>query len=167
MNKHSATLQREASSDPTSVPTMTRSLLGKYARQFDSSPVSFKVMLPDESVQLFGKDEPRFEVTLKNAKALRAVSSMDEGRFADAYVAGDIDIAGDVSIGETSLVHAAHRAQRLGVLQRDLEARLILSEKLNRFVGENDLERYRRTIELPRVFAEKRTCHRRDRSRFG
>ena len=40
MNKNSATLRREASSDQTSVPTMTRSLLGKYARQFDSSPVS-------------------------------------------------------------------------------------------------------------------------------
>ena len=96
MNKNSATLQREASSDQTSVPTMTRSLLGKYARQFDSSPVSFKVILPDGSVQLFGKDEPRFEVTLKNAKALRAVSSMDEGRIADAYVAGDVDIDGDM-----------------------------------------------------------------------
>ena len=96
MNRNSATLQREASSDQTSVPTMTRSLLGKYARQFDSSPVSFKVILPDGSVQLFGKDEPRFEVTLNNAKALRAVSSMDEGRFADIYVAGDIDIDGDM-----------------------------------------------------------------------
>src|SRR5680860_356654 len=70
MNEHSANLQREALSDQTSVPTMTRLLLGK--------------------------DAPRFEVTLNNAKALRAVSSMDEAHFADAYVAGDIDIDGDM-----------------------------------------------------------------------
>ena len=96
MNEHSASLQREALSDQRSIPKMTRSLLGKYARQFDDSPVSFKVILPDGSVQLFGKDALRFEVTLKNAQALRAVGSMDEGRIADAYVAGDIDIEGDM-----------------------------------------------------------------------
>lgn len=96
MNERSASLQREGSSDPTPVPKITRSLLGNSARQFDNSSVSFKVILPDGSEQLFGKDAPRFEAKLKNGNALRAVSSMDEGRIADAYVAGDIDIDGDM-----------------------------------------------------------------------
>ena len=40
-------------------------------------------------------------------------------------------------------------------------------KKLNRTVGENDLERYRINIESPRVFAEKRTGHPPDRRLVG
>ena len=74
----------------------TRAVLGGFARQFENSPVSFAVTLPDGSVQSFGPGPARFSIGLKNANALKAVASMDEGRFGDAYVHGDIDLEGDM-----------------------------------------------------------------------
>jgi len=71
-------------------------LLGRFATHFADSPVSFDVALPKGTVQHFGPGEPRFHVTLKNARAVRAIASLDEGRFGDAYLAGDIDIEGDM-----------------------------------------------------------------------
>lgn len=73
-----------------------RSLLGRFAKQFSQSAVSFDVALPDGSVQHFGPAAASFRVVLRNARALRAIASLDEGRFGDAYVAGDIDIEGDM-----------------------------------------------------------------------
>ena len=37
------------------------------------APVSFKITLPDGTVQRFGPAEPRFHVALKNKRALRAI----------------------------------------------------------------------------------------------
>ncbi|MGE5203386.1 MAG: class I SAM-dependent methyltransferase [Acidobacteriota bacterium] len=58
--------------------------------------MSFDVELPDRGVQRFGSGSPSFRAVLKNRRALRAIASLDEGRFADAYLAGDIDIDGDM-----------------------------------------------------------------------
>jgi cyclopropane-fatty-acyl-phospholipid synthase len=73
-----------------------RGLLGRFATHFADSPVSFDVRLPNGALQHFGPAAASFHVTLKNARALRAISSLDEGRFGDAYLAGDIDIEGDM-----------------------------------------------------------------------
>ena len=73
-----------------------RSLLGRFAAHFANSPVSFRITLPDGTVERFGPAEPRFDVTLKNKRALRAIASIDEGRIGDAYLAGDIEIDGDM-----------------------------------------------------------------------
>lgn len=73
-----------------------RSMLGRFAKQFETSPVSFSVTLPDGSVQPFGPGAARFNIVLKNSRALKAVASLDEGRFGDAYVNGDIEIDGDM-----------------------------------------------------------------------
>ncbi len=96
MNDSSKALQGHALPAHMSVPKLTRSLLGRFARQVNDSPISFQVTLPDGFVQPFGRDAPRFEVRLKNVQALRALSSLDEGRIGDAYVAGDLDIDGDM-----------------------------------------------------------------------
>jgi cyclopropane-fatty-acyl-phospholipid synthase len=71
-------------------------MLGRFAGQFATSPVSFEVVLPDKSVQRFGPDAPSFCVKINNRQGLRAVRSVDEGRIGDAYVSGDIDIEGDL-----------------------------------------------------------------------
>jgi cyclopropane-fatty-acyl-phospholipid synthase len=71
-------------------------LLGRFATQFADSRVSFDVTLPSGSVQHFGPGAPSFHVKLKNTQALRAIGSLDEGRFGDAYLAGHIDIEGDM-----------------------------------------------------------------------
>ena len=96
MNNTSKNPHGDASRVQMPIPKLTRSMLGRFARQFDDSPISFQVTFPDGSVQLFGRATPRFEVRLKNAEGLRALSSLDEGRIGDAYVAGDLDIDGDM-----------------------------------------------------------------------
>ena len=82
---------------PKAAPVAPRTgMLGRFAAQFADSPVSFDVTLPDGAIQRFGPGAPSFHVTLKNQRGLRAVTSIDEGRIGDAYVAGDIDIEGNM-----------------------------------------------------------------------
>ena len=76
--------------------TNRQSLLGRFAAQYADGTVPFEVVMPDGSSQLFGQEPPSFRVTLKNRNAVRAISSIDEGRIADAYLAGDIDLNGDM-----------------------------------------------------------------------
>ena len=93
---NSTTSQSGDNASPSPVSPQNRSLLGRFARQFAAAPVSFKVTLPDGTVQNFGPAEPRFQVALKNKRALRAIASIDEGRIGEAYLMGDIDIDGDM-----------------------------------------------------------------------
>lgn len=72
------------------------SLLGRFAGHFGQTSVPFQVILPDGAVQRFGQGAPSFVVTLKNRQALRAITSIDEGKIGDAYLAGDIDIEGEM-----------------------------------------------------------------------
>jgi cyclopropane-fatty-acyl-phospholipid synthase len=71
-------------------------MLGRFARAFSQVSVPFEVILPNGSVQPFGQGAPSFTVTLRNKNGLRALMSLDEGRFGDAYLAGDIDLDGDL-----------------------------------------------------------------------
>src|ERR1700730_3934642 len=77
-------------------PARARTMLGRFAGQFAEVTVPFEVIMPDGAVQRFGQGAPSFQVRLKNKNALRAITSVDEGRIGDAYVAGDIDIEGDM-----------------------------------------------------------------------
>jgi len=87
----------KAEPDFSGTPTRkSLALLGRFAAQFSNSAVCFEVTLPDGTMQRFGQGAPSFRVTLKNRRALRAIASVDEGRFGDAYLAGDIDIDGDM-----------------------------------------------------------------------
>ncbi len=56
----------------------------------------FDVVMPDGASQHFGCGAPTFRVTLRNRTAVRAISSIDEGRIADAYLNGDLDLDGDM-----------------------------------------------------------------------
>jgi cyclopropane-fatty-acyl-phospholipid synthase len=71
-------------------------MLGRFESQFATSPVSFEVVLPDKRVQRFGPEAPSFCVKINNRQGLHAIRSIDEGRIGDAYVAGDIDIEGNL-----------------------------------------------------------------------
>ena len=90
----------EASEDRAALRASTGverySPLGRFAGRFARTSVPFEVTLADGSVQRFGNGAPSFGVTLKNDRAMRAIMSVDEGRIGDAYLAGDIDIEGDM-----------------------------------------------------------------------
>lgn len=73
-------------------------MLGRFAGQFATSPVSFEIVLPDKQVQRFGPNDPSFRVAINNRQGLRAIRSVDEGQIGDAYLAGDIDIDGDMLV---------------------------------------------------------------------
>jgi cyclopropane-fatty-acyl-phospholipid synthase len=74
----------------------SRSFLNRFSRHFAQSPVAFEVVLPSGSVQRFGQGAPSFHLTLRNRRGLKALRSLDEGRVGDAYLAGDLDIDGEM-----------------------------------------------------------------------
>jgi cyclopropane-fatty-acyl-phospholipid synthase len=70
--------------------------LDRMARAFAGSSVPFEMYFPDGRARRFGQGSPTFRVTLKNSNAVRAITSLDQVKFADAYLTGDIDLDGDM-----------------------------------------------------------------------
>jgi cyclopropane-fatty-acyl-phospholipid synthase len=57
-------------------------------------PRPFVLRLADGSLRTFGQGEPILRIAVKTAKGVSALSSFDELSFAEAYMAGDIDLDG-------------------------------------------------------------------------
>jgi len=72
------------------------SLLGRFAAKYADIATPFEVVMPDGVIQRFGRGTPAFRMTINSKNGLRAVASLDEGRIADAYLAGDVDLDGDM-----------------------------------------------------------------------
>ena len=109
-----------------------KSLLGRFAAQYSNIALPFEVVLPDGAVQRFGLGTPTFRLAIRNKAGLGAVASLDEGRIGTAYLAGDIDLDGDMMKpfelrGSMKDFHLAHRglafspadAVRAGAHQQD------------------------------------------------
>jgi cyclopropane-fatty-acyl-phospholipid synthase len=94
----SAELSVQPESSASHMPAVTRGglWLNRVARAFGRTSVPFEIHFPDGAVRRFGQGVPNFCVTLKNRNAVRAITSLDQVKFADAYLAGDIDIDGDM-----------------------------------------------------------------------
>ena len=90
-----ATLAERAKEAAAAPAPGKNALLGRFAGQFAKGTVPFEVVMPDGAVQRFGQGAPSFHVTLKNRGAARDRQPR-RGRIGDAYVAGDIDIEGDM-----------------------------------------------------------------------
>ena len=74
-------------------------VLGRFALAFADNWAPFEVVLPDGLVCRFGREGgvgPTFRITLRNPRGKNALLSLDEARFAEAYLAGDIDLDGDM-----------------------------------------------------------------------
>jgi cyclopropane-fatty-acyl-phospholipid synthase len=89
-------LDTEHLADAPAAPPAPKSLLGRFAAQYSDVALPFEVAMPDGSLQRFGRGTPTFRVTLRNRNGVRAIASIDEGRIAEAYLAGDIDLDGDM-----------------------------------------------------------------------
>jgi cyclopropane-fatty-acyl-phospholipid synthase len=129
-----STDDRAAAVAESTAPVASRaSDLGRFGRHFAAPSVAFTVSLPSgETIQL-GSGEPRFHVRLKNRRALRAASTLDEGRFGDAYVAGDIDLDGDM-MAPFALRHTMRDLHPLVAAWRFIEPRLFGQTRTNRRV---------------------------------
>lgn len=89
-------LRAEQPDTAAPAPPAKKSMLGRFAAQYADIATPFEVVLPDGAVQRFGQGAPTFRLTINNANGLRAVAGLDEGRIADAYLAGDLDLDGDM-----------------------------------------------------------------------
>lgn len=96
---------------------MSTRLVHRFVSRFPDPPVNFEIALPDGSVVPVGRGPAAFRISLRNARGSRALATLDAGRFGDAYVAGDIDLEGDMvapfalrgSLGDTHPLIAMFR----------------------------------------------------------
>jgi cyclopropane-fatty-acyl-phospholipid synthase len=90
------TLSATNPSNLAAKPTRRAGLVDRILTRFTQSRTPFEIVFPDGHRTSFGEGPPSFTLTLHNRQALRAFASMDEGRVGDAYVAGHLDIEGDM-----------------------------------------------------------------------
>jgi cyclopropane-fatty-acyl-phospholipid synthase len=81
---------------PEAPPPAKAGLLGRFAAQYADIKTPFEVVMPDGAHIGFGKGAPTFQVLVRSENGRRALTSLDEGRIAEAYLAGDIDLEGDM-----------------------------------------------------------------------
>ena len=78
---------------------LVRRLQGAYGRLAATASAglpAFRLILDDGAIYAFGEGRSAFELTVRNRAGRAALTSGDETRFAEAYMAGDVDFAGDV-----------------------------------------------------------------------
>lgn len=56
----------------------------------------FSIELPDGKRRDIGSGSAKFQVALRNDRAIKALKTLDEGNIAEAYLQGDLDIDGDM-----------------------------------------------------------------------
>ena len=81
---------------PAAAAPARSTLIDRFLDRFAKTSVSFDLVLPDGRRRSFGTSAPEFTITLRNRQAVRAFTSMDEGRIGDAYVQGHFDLDGDM-----------------------------------------------------------------------
>jgi cyclopropane-fatty-acyl-phospholipid synthase len=90
---------REAASPEPAVLGLAPDLSSPHSRffkRFADTPLSFIVELENHTVLRFGRTAPAFHVTARSRQGQRALMSLNERRIAEAYLAGHIDITGEM-----------------------------------------------------------------------
>jgi cyclopropane-fatty-acyl-phospholipid synthase len=90
------TVRQESSASRTWANMSAGFWLDGIARAFAKADVPFEMSFPDGALRRFGQGAPSFSVRLHNRNAVRAITSLNQIKFADAYLAGDVDIEGDM-----------------------------------------------------------------------
>ena len=84
-------LRQQAPSKP-----LAETRLGRVAARYTDISAPFEIVFPDGRSLQVGHGAPTFQVTAHNKQGVRALASLDDGRIAEAYLTGDIDIEGDM-----------------------------------------------------------------------
>lgn len=82
-------------SAPAKKPTKVAKL-GRIAARYADIDTPFEIVFPDGTNQRVGHGAPTFRLTVNNEKGLSALTSLDEGLIAEAYLACDLDMDGDM-----------------------------------------------------------------------
>ncbi|MCW3107596.1 MAG: Cyclopropane-fatty-acyl-phospholipid synthase, partial [Segetibacter sp.] len=61
-----------------------------------ASKIPFTIQLNGTSKQMIGNGSPAFNLVFKNKVALNALTSLDDTKILEAYMAGDIDVEGEM-----------------------------------------------------------------------
>jgi cyclopropane-fatty-acyl-phospholipid synthase len=75
---------------------LLRRSVDKIVAAFGQASPGFAVRLPDGELVSFGAGAPQFRIVAKHRRAVATLAGLDEGCIADAYMAGDFDIEGDL-----------------------------------------------------------------------
>ncbi|TVR78663.1 MAG: hypothetical protein EA405_14080, partial [Rhodospirillales bacterium] len=59
--------------------------LSRFLDRIGDPGTPFTLEAPDGRVRRVGRGEPRFRAALRSDRAVRALASLDEGNFAEAY----------------------------------------------------------------------------------
>src|SRR5207237_9329776 len=62
----------------------------------DGNAVPFALRTAGGSAHLFGGDEPAFTVVMNDQQGVAALSTLDQNAIVAAYLAGSIDLEGDI-----------------------------------------------------------------------
>jgi cyclopropane-fatty-acyl-phospholipid synthase len=74
----------------------TASTIDALLTRLSGFATPFSIELPTGETRKVGEGEPEFSLGLRNERALRALSTLDEGDISEAYLHGDLDIEGDM-----------------------------------------------------------------------
>ena len=107
----------DQSVNPTWLSVYDRVLRSIQKRLSDQIKTPFEIRLWGDRSYRFGKGEPAVKVLVKDRNGLAALSGLDELRICEAYMAGSLDVIGDmlgfVSLrGVLSDSHPLHRLWR-------------------------------------------------------
>jgi len=100
-------------------------------RVADQIKTPFEIRLWGDRSYRFGKGEPAIKVLVKDHAGLAALSGMDELRICEAYMAGSLDVVGDM-LGFVSLRGALSDHHPLHMLWRRLAPLFIGRERTDR-----------------------------------
>src|SRR5947199_6972251 len=70
--------------------------LSRFLQRFVDAPVSFGLEMENGTILRLGRTAPTFHVASRSRRGMRALTSLNERRIANAYLAGHIDITGDM-----------------------------------------------------------------------
>jgi cyclopropane-fatty-acyl-phospholipid synthase len=110
-------LFRRRSGEPGRIAAMRGNEMSSTSSVFDlidthlsGYGTPFSVELPSGEKRAFGGGEPEFFVGLRNERAMRALRTLDEGEISEAYLAGDLDLEGDMlkPFGLRAQMHDRH-----------------------------------------------------------
>jgi cyclopropane-fatty-acyl-phospholipid synthase len=100
-------------------------------RVADQIKIPFEIRLWGDRVYRFGKGDPSVKVLVKNCDGLIALSKLDELQICEAYMAGNLDVVGDM-LGFVSLRGALSDRHPLHSLWRRIAPLFIGRERTDR-----------------------------------